>query len=182
MNGSMGYVKKAGAVLLILALILSNGIPVMAEESSDLPFGLPGMDQGFVLSEENINDKAANLEHDVAGTVASLTPDVDYVRDRIMYSADSQEYAEEVAAAYNAELESYAYGIAVAVLTDPEVTVAQAVAAGADPSNDLPAVSPVYIVPIEDPVVSDDEQFMSDHQTPLLLRVLQHLPGHGRMW
>ncbi|MBO4265732.1 MAG: S8 family serine peptidase [Lachnospiraceae bacterium] len=157
MNGSMGYVKKAGAVLLILALILSNGIPVMAEESSDLPFGLPGMDQGFVLSEENINDKAANLEHDVAGTVASLTPDVDYVRDRIMYSADSQEYAEEVAAAYNAELESYAYGIAVAVLTDPEVTVAQAVAAGADPLTDLPAVSPVYIVPIEEPVESDDE-------------------------
>lgn len=163
--------KRLIAATVTIVMVLSNGMPVMAEESSDLPFGLKGMDEGFVLSEENINDKAANLEHDVAGTVASLSPDTDYEQNKIMYSADSQEYAEEVAAAYNAELESYAFGIAVATLTDPDITVAQAVAAGADPSNDLPAVSPVYIIPIGEPVVADDDETVyvgSSDTSPLM--------------
>ena len=146
---SINRLIAAGMTAVVL---LSTAVPVMADE---FPYGLAGMNEGFVLDRERIADKEALIEHDVAGTVASLTADVDYEDHKFMFSADSLEYAEEVVAAYNARIESYAYGIAVAEITDPNVTVAQIVAVGADLSNNLPAVSPIYIIPVEEPIVSD---------------------------
>jgi hypothetical protein len=167
--------KQMIAAFMSMVMLLSAGIPVMADEipSADnvyvterkLPSGLKGMKPGFSPDKEEIELKRKSVEHNVSGTVASLTPGVDYKKDCFMYSADSLEYAKEVAAAYNAELKSFAYGIAVARLTDPNVTVAQVVAAGEDLSNNLPSVGPIYITRLEDPVISDDDPSGSEMMT-----------------
>lgn len=47
----------------------------------------------------------------------------DYVPEEVIALADSQEHAQEIAAAYGLELKSYSYGVAVFLTSDPEQAV-----------------------------------------------------------
>ncbi|MCR5603568.1 MAG: S8 family serine peptidase [Lachnospiraceae bacterium] len=117
----------------------------------DLPYGLYGMPEGFSISSEDISEKQKAKEKGMLSSLSDMTEGVDYVRDQIVYSANDKEYAEQVARAYNAELISFSYGIAVARITDPDLSVAEAVAAGLDTDIDLPIVSPNHITALDDP-------------------------------
>ena len=125
--------------------------PDASGEKEDLPYGLYGMPEGFSISSEDIAEKQEAKKNGLLSILSEMTEDVDYVRDQIVYSAYDREYAEQVARAYNAELISFSYGIAVARITDPDLSVAEAVAAGLDTDIDLPIVSPNHITALDDP-------------------------------
>lgn len=134
---------------LILEDETSYYVPEAFED--ELPEGLCGMPEGYIPSEEEMqNKKEANDM--LSNMLADKVPGVDYEEGIIIYSADTAKYAEQVAAAYNAELEDFSYGVAKARITDPELTVEEAVKAGADPSLALPPVSPNHYIKMEDPV------------------------------
>ena len=114
-------------------------------EPAELPYGLKGLPEGYALSQEQLDIKQDMIDHDVCATTEGLMPGKDYVENELVVLADTQEEAELYAAAFNAELAEYSYGVATLRLTG-EVTVPQAVAASADMSLPLPAVSPNHII------------------------------------
>lgn len=67
---------------------------------------------------------------------------IDYESDELFCLCDTAEEAERIAQAYGAVVESFKYG--VAVLTIQKSSVANAMAAAADTTNNLPAVYPNY--------------------------------------
>ena len=121
-----------------------NGATVTVTlEVNPLPCGFPGMPKAYELTDEEILNKLAMTEHDVPGTLAALTPGVDYVDGEVFFLAADADYAKLVAEAYHAELDSFEHGVAILKLRD--ASVLEAVTAGADPALPLPPVSPNYI-------------------------------------
>ena len=80
-------------------------------------------------------------------TLSKMRAGRDYAKDRLIFLADTREYAETVAAAYSAELVSFSYGVAEIRLTT--ATVEQALEIAADPENGMPAVDPDCVVKVE---------------------------------
>ncbi|MBQ8359419.1 MAG: S8 family serine peptidase [Oscillospiraceae bacterium] len=116
-----------------------------------LPYGLKGLPEDYVFTEQALADKAFMIEYDVVGTLSKLTPGVDYVDGEILVDAASLEEAELFAAAFNGHLKEYTTKLAV--ITLDAVDVVTAVTAAADIDVRLPAASPNYIVtldPLED--------------------------------
>lgn len=120
------------------------------EAEPDL-LGLPGMPEGFVLSEAQYAEKCSLQAHGVRQALEELTEGVDYAAQTVFFAADSLEYAQTVAAAYDAELTDWAYGIATIRLNS--ISVLEALRLAEDPDVPLPAVNAdVYVTvePIED--------------------------------
>ena len=115
---------------------------------SVLPYGLKGMPADYVMSEQEraIKDDAA--AHDLAGGVAVFTEGIDYEPATVYFLADDEEYAETVADAYNAGLKSFDGYVATLDLSNSGMTVAEAVAIGADPAYNMPAVDADYIITV----------------------------------
>lgn len=126
------------------------------EEQTELPYGLTGMPEGYVLTEEQLAQKEELNIHAVVNTLAGLTPGVDYVENEVIFLTESEEFAALVAASYNGTLESVEYG--VAVITLQEITVLEAVTAAADLTLPLVAVSPNYITRIKPVEASAEER------------------------
>ena len=116
---------------------------------------LGAMPDDFVLSAEEEQIKRDMAAEDVAAQLADLVPGEDYVDGEVICLADSRAEAEAIAEAYHGALSEYAYGVAVISLAGSGLTVAEAVAAGADPDLNVPAVEPDYIntVPDEEPAL-----------------------------
>jgi len=119
----------------------------LAEEPAELPYGFVGMPEGYALSEQELDAKALLTELKVLEALAEADPEIDYIEGQVVMLADSMEYAQMAAEAYNGEVLSYDYGVAVIGLTD--ATVEQAVEAAADLSLALPAVDPNWITWVE---------------------------------
>lgn len=130
----------AGTYCLLCGMLLS-------EEESDLPYGFLGMPEDYHLSADQLESKAFLVDNDCLTTLAELEEGADYVEGAIMFWAETEEEAQAIAAAYNAELTSYDYMIGVAQLTT--ATVAQALEVAMTPDNGMPAVDPIYISVIE---------------------------------
>ena len=121
----------------------------------ELPYGLKGLPEGYILSQEELADKQDMIDHDVSNTTGGLTAGADYEDGVLIFSADSQEEAELYAEAFSAELVDYGYGVAkIRLLT---ATVPQAVAAAQNMRLPLPAAYPNYIVSLEPIEVSPVE-------------------------
>ena len=147
----------------------SEDFTVTVVLESALPYGLKGMPEGWELSAQDLAGKQKLAANKVPETLASLQPGVDYVADEVIFLADSAEYAMQVAEAYNAELKSCDYGVAVLKLTS--VTVLEAVTAAADSEVPLPAVSPNYLsqpIPIWPEGRSGSNDIMSGEKAPTL--------------
>ena len=117
----------------------------------ELPYGLKGMPEGYVLSDKAMASKAAMNEFGVVKAVNAADEGVDYAAGRIVVGAESEEEAQLIAEAYNGHLKSFGYGIAVIELGG--ISVAEAVALSADMDIPLPAAYPDEIVrlnPVED--------------------------------
>ncbi len=133
------------------------------EEPAELPYGFPGMGEGYELSEEELAAKLA-----MAGlpeTLAGMIPGADYVEGELMFLTDSADYAQQVADAYDAELLLFDGFFALIRLRS--ATVLQAVECAADPEIPLPAVEPNYIgqgagLPA-DALSADDFSVQGDH-------------------
>ncbi|MBQ7562577.1 MAG: S8 family serine peptidase [Lachnospiraceae bacterium] len=168
--------RKSGtrflSVLLTLGLTAGLVFPVSvyAAQESDQPsesyeeelllaYGLSGMPEDFELSGEEYALKADSAAHTIADSLSELEEGVDYAANEVFFLAEDETYARQVAAAYNAELTSFEYGVAVLSLDPEKTSVEQAVKAGEDLRLPLPHVSPNYITYLDDPtgeeVVSD---------------------------
>ncbi|MBR5766372.1 MAG: S8 family serine peptidase [Lachnospiraceae bacterium] len=158
---------KALSLILVIVLAVSQPLSVLGAQadldsigdvpvSGELPYGLAGMPDDYRVSARDMYAKRDLADHGVLSELSALEAGVDYVEDEVLFLADSREYAEEVAAAYNAVLDSYEYGIAVLKLDTDKISVAEAVEAGMDTRLNLPPVEPnSYKFIIPEPEASD---------------------------
>ena len=135
--------------------------PVTAEEPAgepepekEIPYGFAGMPEGYALSKSAIDGKQAQWDNNVADVLESMTPGKDYVENEVLVTASTEEEAQIIAAAYNAELVRFD-GL-FALLRLRSNTVRQAVEVGMDPDLTLPPVDPNYIITVK-PVEYTDE-------------------------
>lgn len=108
----------------------------------------PGLPESYVLSKQQIEEKAILAEHvdelETYSEEARISVQSEfYVDGEVLYLTDSREEAETIAAAFGATLKSYELGVAVIALSEDR-TVMQAVSAAACESTRLPAVWPNY--------------------------------------
>jgi len=124
---------------------------VPEEPVAVLPYGLKGMPEGYVLSDDAMAAKAALTQFDVVAAVNAAEAGADYISNEIIVGAADLEDAQLIAEAYNGRLQSFSYGIAVVELDG--ISVAAAVALSADMNIPLPAAYPNEIIkldPVED--------------------------------
>lgn len=124
--------------------------PEPTENLPQSPF--PGMPEDYVLSEDELADKAELTEKGIVEDMDRAKAGSDYVADEVIFYAATEELAETIAAAYGGELVRYSYCIATVKITEG-VTVQSCVAAAADMRFNLPAVYPNYIItlsPVEE--------------------------------
>ena len=120
-------------------------------EEPELPYGLTGLPEDYVLSGEALAAKENMARQGVPETVAGLSAGEDYEQNVILVSAESEEDAQILAAAFSGELVSWVHGTAkIRLLT---ASVAEAVAAAADMTIPLPAAYPNYKTRL-DPMIS----------------------------
>ena len=121
--------------------------PSLSPSPSPLPYDLPGMPADFVLSDDQLHAKEVMSTKDIVSVTEALTPGEDYVDNQVMFWAESKEYAETVAAAYNGELVSYSNHIALVELQS--TTVTQALTVAADTTNNMPALDANHIITLD---------------------------------
>lgn len=142
-------------------------ITLNEETKSKLEDLFPGLPEDYILTEEQIEDKQVLKEHvaeavDIAPSnpeepidienIKDLTDDSNaYVPGELVYLTESQEEAETIAKAFNAEIESFDQGVLVLELPE-NVTTAQAVVAAADEEINLPAVWPNFYSYLEESI------------------------------
>lgn len=126
----------------------------------DLPDKGPGMPDGFELTDEELEVKQDAVQHDIVSQLETYSEGKDYIENQVFCLADSEEYGREIAEAYGAELAEYTYGVAIIDLTDSGLSVSEAVALGADPTNNLPLVEPNYLVYVEPETEDGSSQLM----------------------
>lgn len=129
--------------------------PSLSPSPSPLPYGFAGMPEGYVLSANELDAKEIMSEKDILSTTESLTAGEDYVPNQIMFWADSQEYAETVAAAYSGVLLSYSDHIAVVELQT--ATVVEALSVASDMTTMMPAVDANQIIRLDPDEMSNSE-------------------------
>lgn len=103
-----------------------------ADYSVSLPYGLKGLPEGGLVDAAQMHAKEEIQSHGVVSDMAFLKSGVDYAENEVIYPADNEEEARQIAEAYNAKLVSFSFGIAVAELDPDKITVAQAVALGSN--------------------------------------------------
>lgn len=122
----------------------------------NIPYDLAGMEPDWTPDAEELALKEDIREHDIAGSVAGLTPGYDYAENEVLLLTDDEAYAREAAEAYKAQLISFHDGVAVIGLDPSVISVSEAVRLGSDPAYNLPAVCPNYKTYITDPEPSGD--------------------------
>ena len=111
-------------------------------EPEALPYGLPGLPEDYILSDEELADKADMISHQVAQQTASLTEGTQYESGILLVWADTEETAQAYAQAFSAELVCRQDGLATLRLNG--VSVVEALNA-AQESDRLPAAYPNHI-------------------------------------
>ena len=111
-------------------------------EPEALPYGLAGLPEDYVLSEEELADKADMISHQVAQQTAALTEGEQYEKNTILVWAETEEIAQVYAEAFSAELLSWQDGLATLRLNG--ISVVEALTA-AQESDRLPAAYPNHI-------------------------------------
>lgn len=114
--------------------------------------GFTGMPSTYKLTSEQLEDKKSLTEH--AGEFSNFQEGSDYVEGEVVTFADSQEEADLIAKAYNAEIVRFEYGILTLKLSDG-VSVSTAVKVAANTELNMPAVWPNYYRHLmeEEPVI-----------------------------
>lgn len=123
-------------------------------EPEALPYGLPGLPEDYILSDEELADKADMISHQVAQQTASLTEGTQYESGVLLVWADTEETAQAYAQAFSAELVCRQDGLATLRLNG--VSVVEALTA-AQESDRLPAAYPNHIALLPPDEVEETE-------------------------
>ena len=111
-------------------------------EPEEFPCDLPGLPEDYILSDEELADKADMIFHQVAQQTASLTEGTQYESGILLVWADTEETAQAYAQAFSAELVCRQDGLATLRLNG--ISVVEALTA-AQESDRLPAAYPNHI-------------------------------------
>lgn len=111
------------------------------EEEDEKPEDFVGMPENYKFSSEEMAWKKSLADY--RDGIKEGQEGVDYAEGEVVTFADSEEEAEIIAQAYNAEIEKFSYGILTLKL-GKDVPVERAVMAAADLEEKLPAVWPNY--------------------------------------
>lgn len=159
--------------------ISENTLPEEDENAFDI---FPGLSDNYIMSSQQLADKRELAAH-VGDIVAKNTgnaedyPDAEgiYELGEVVYLAETEAEAAEVAKAFGGTVDSYSYEVAVISLPK-QATVAMAIAAAAEPDLKLPAVWPNYYSYLNDDtdIMPDDhmaddfasDDLVSDASTP----------------
>lgn len=128
--------------------ISENTLP--EEEEEDVFDIFPGLGDNYTMSSQQLADKRELASH-VGDIVKKNTRNAEdypdaaglYELGEVVYLAETEAEAKEVAEAFGGTLDSYSYEVAVISLPE-QATVAMAIAAAAEPDLKLPAVWPNY--------------------------------------
>ena len=132
------------ANLLLTALSIAcpdaqtDGIPVGYTMAV---YGFPGMPDEYQMTAEEIEEKAWLASTGESSSLRDQVAGKDYVEGEVLLMTDSQEKAEQVAAAFDGTL-AYRLDDGLTKIYLKHATVAQAIAASADAKTTLPAVYP----------------------------------------
>lgn len=118
-----------------------SGNELEEEEENKALKGFAGMPSDYKLTSTQMDSKK-NLSGRM-GEIGNFKEGSDYVAGQVVTMAESQEEAEMIAEAYNAEIESFAYGVLTLKL-EQEVPVEAALQVAADLELNMPAVWPNY--------------------------------------
>lgn len=121
--------------------VSGNELEEEEEKSDDALNGFKGMPSSYKLSSEQMESKRSLAAH--MGEIKGFTEGADYVKGQVVTHAGSQEEAEMIAEAYNAEIACFEFGVLTLQL-DEDVSVAMAVKVASDTEANLPAVWPNY--------------------------------------
>lgn len=99
----------------------------------------------MTLSSAMIEEKAELSQ--VVTALASMKADEDYLENQVVYFAETEEEAKQIAECYGGTLAEYEFGVAVATI---KATVKEAIDVAADPNSGLPAVYPNIVYKIND--------------------------------
>lgn len=150
-----------------------------AENEANIFSIFPGLGDSYQFSSQELADKRVLAAHvdDIVQVQSAETAtiedyqdtDGEYAPGEIVYLAETQEEAKQVAKAFGGTLDSYAHEVAVIELPQ-EATVSLAVAAAAEPDIKLPAVWPNYY------------QYLYDDTDVTVSSLTPSDPGFSRQW
>lgn len=118
---------------------------VSQPEEKSPRFAVP---DGFEPSETDLTLRRNCLEYDVKGQLEESTEGIDYEPGTLIVLTEDEAYAETAAEIYHGELSCLRDGVGEITLTDPEITVKDAVLACLEDER-LPFVEPDYLSEIE---------------------------------
>lgn len=157
--------------------ISENTLP--AENETNIFSIFPGLGDSYQFSSQELADKRVLAAHvdDIVQVQSTETATIEDYRDtdgeyapgEIVYLAETQEEAKQVAEAFGGTLDSYAHEVAVIELPQ-KATVSLAVAAAAKPDIKLPAVWPNYY------------QYLYDDTDVTVNSLTPSDPGFSRQW
>lgn len=116
----------------------------------------------MALSQEMMKEKSELSE--VVSALSLMEAGKDYVENEIIYAADSEEKAAEIAECYGGTLAEYEYGIATVNI---EKSVVEAVDVAADMEVPIPAVYPNLVIKIDgnwEAALDENNNTTSEHQ------------------
>ncbi len=119
------------------------------KELDALGYKVMKLSQDMILEKESLSRVAASM--------SSMKSDEDYIENQVVYLAESEEEAQQVAECYNGTLVEYEYGVAVAEI---KTSVSDAIRVAADTEIGLPAVYPNIIYKISEELesVADEDE------------------------
>lgn len=111
------------------------------DDEADTLNGFTEMPSTYHLTSEQMESKRSLAAH--KGDIRGYREGLDYVKDEVVTRAESQEEAEMIAEAYNADIAEFEYGVLTLKL-DEDTSVAEALEVAADVEFNIPAVWPNY--------------------------------------
>lgn len=139
---------------------------VTEDGAFELPEGVVGMPEDYelTLSELSIKDDSINDKDTYFNSFAALEEGKDYAENEVVFLSETEEHAEEVAAAYAGEVKSFENGVAVIDLSDSEVTVASAYSCAFIEGLNLPVVTPNFFFEDAQEAQAEDEALVEDEE------------------
>lgn len=141
--------------------VISDGEQILSvekqKELDELGFKTMKLSEEMLLEKKELST--------VVSAVKSMEADADYTEHEIVFAADSEEQAEQIADCYGGEIKEFEYGIAVAVIDE---TVLNAVEKAADTEIWLPAVYPNIVYNVYGEYEGTDAVFETDADEGLI--------------
>lgn len=142
-------------------VVISDGEQILSAEKQkeldELGFKTMKLSEEMLLEKKELST--------VVSAIKGMEADADYIEHEIVFAADSEEQAEQIADCYGGEIKELEYGIAVAVISE---TVLNAVEKAADTEIWLPAVYPNIVYNMYGEYEETDAVFEADSDEGLI--------------